>query len=168
MRGRPGSQVAFLVKKLRGGDTVEVKVIRDKVHFPDVAYSGFVNDTTGYIRLNGFTFGGSKDFRRELLELKKNSDMKRLMIDIRGNGGGLLDEAVNIVSLFVPKGTKVVSAIGRTKQSSMDYYTKDEPVDTSLAIIVLVNSGSASSSEIVAGALQDLDRATIVGTRNIW
>lgn len=165
MKGRPGSQVAFLVKKLRGGDTVEVKVVRDKVHFPDVAYSGFVNDTTGYIRLNGFTLGGSKDFRRDLLELKKNSDMKRLMIDIRGNGGGLLDEAVNIVSLFVPKGTKVVSAIGRTKQSSMDYYTKDEPVDTSLAIVVLVNSGSASSSEIVAGALQDLDRATIVGTR---
>jgi len=165
MKGRAGSQVSFMVQRLRGGDTVEVKVMRNKVHFPDVAYSGFINDSTGYIRLTGFTLGGSKDFRRDLLELKKNSKMKRLMIDLRGNGGGLLDEAVNIVSLFVPKGTKVVSAIGKYKQADMQYLTKDEPVDTTLALVVLVNSGSASSSEIVAGALQDLDRATIVGTR---
>ena len=87
------------------------------------------------------------------------------MIDLRGNGGGLLDEAVKIVSLFVPVGTKVVSAIGRNRQTDMVYYTKEEPVDTLVPLIILVNSSSASSSEIVAGALQDLDRATITGTR---
>ncbi len=165
MKGTPGTSVSFVIKKLRGGDTVNFKVVRDKIHFPDVAYSGMINDTLGYIRVTGFTMGGAKDVKRELLALKSKGNLKKLIIDLRGNGGGLLDEAVNLVSLFVPKGTKVVSALGRVKQADMIYYTKDEPVDTQLPLVVLVNSSSASSSEIVAGALQDLDRATIAGTR---
>ncbi len=165
MKGTPGTSVNFVIKKLRGGDTVNFKVLRDKIHFPDVAYSGMINDTLGYIRVTGFTMGGAKDVKRELLALKSKGTLKKLIIDLRGNGGGLLDEAVNLVSLFVPKGTKVVSALGRVKQADMIYYTKDEPVDTQLPLVVLVNSSSASSSEIVAGALQDLDRATIAGTR---
>lgn len=165
MKGTPGTSVSFVIKKLRGGDTVNFKVLRDKIHFPDVAYSGMINDTLGYIRVTGFTMGGAKDVKRELLTLKSTGNLKKLIIDLRGNGGGLLDEAVNLVSLFVPKGTKVVSALGRVKQADMIYYTKDEPVDTLLPLVVLVNSSSASSSEIVAGALQDLDRATIAGTR---
>jgi len=165
MKGTPGTSVNFVIKKLRGGDTVNFKVVRDKIHFPDVAYSGMINDTLGYIRVTGFTMGGAKDVKRELLALKSKGNLKKLIIDLRGNGGGLLDEAVNLVSLFVPKGTKVVSALGRVKQADMIYYTKDEPVDTQLPLVVLVNSSSASSSEIVAGALQDLDRATIAGTR---
>jgi len=165
MKGTPGTSVNFVIKKLRGGDTVNFKVLRDKIHFPDVAYSGMINDTLGYIRVTGFTMGGAKDVKRELLALKSKGTLKKLIIDLRGNGGGLLDEAVNLVSLFVPKGTKVVSALGRVRQADMIYYTKEEPVDTQLPLVVLVNSSSASSSEIVAGALQDLDRATIAGTR---
>ncbi|MFA5848529.1 MAG: S41 family peptidase [Bacteroidales bacterium] len=165
MKGTPGTSVSFVIKKLRGGDTVNFKVVRDKIHFPDVAYSGMINDTLGYIRVTGFTMGGAKDVKRELLALKSKGTLKKLIIDLRGNGGGLLDEAVNLVSLFVPKGTKVVSALGRVRQADMIYYTKEEPVDTQLPLVVLVNSSSASSSEIVAGALQDLDRATIAGTR---
>lgn len=165
MKGVPGTPVKFTILKLRGGNEQSISIIREKIHFPDVAYSGMIADTTGYIRVSGFTLGGSKDVKKALLDLKKNPNMKRLILDLRGNGGGILDEAVDIVSLFVPKGTKVVSAIGKVRQANMDYYTREEPVDTQIPLVVLVNSSSASSSEIVAGALQDLDRATIAGTR---
>lgn len=165
MKGAAGTSVVFTIKRLRGGDTTNITLIREKIHIPDVAYSGMVSDSVGYIRITGFTVGGAKDVKNALLELKKNNNLKRLIIDLRGNGGGLLDEAVDIVSLFVPKGTKVVSSLGKFKQADIVYFTKDEPVDLNLPLVVLVNSSSASSSEIVAGALQDLDRATIAGTR---
>ena len=165
MKGTPGVVVTFVVKKLRGGEQKEIKIVRERVHFPDVAYWGMVNDTVGYIRITSFTLDGAKDVKNAVVNLKKSGKIKRLVLDLRGNGGGLLDEAVNIVSIFVPSGTKVVSALGRQKQTDAIYYTKEEPTDIVLPLIVLVNSGSASSSEIVAGALQDLDRATIIGTR---
>ncbi|MHC1779946.1 MAG: S41 family peptidase [Bacteroidales bacterium] len=165
MKGAAGTSVVFTIKRLRGGDTTDINIVREKIHIPDVAYSGLVSDSIGYIRITGFTIGGAKDVKNALLELKKSNNLKRLIIDLRGNGGGLLDEAVDIVSLFVPKGTKVVSSLGKFKQADIVYYTKDEPVDLNLPLVVLVNSSSASSSEIVAGALQDLDRATIAGTR---
>ncbi len=165
MKGAPGTTVTLRVKKIRGNELKDFDLVRDKIHFPDVAYSGMINDTLGYIRISGFTVGGAKDVKEAFLNLKNNTTLKRVLIDLRGNGGGLLDEAVKIVSLFVPKGTKVVTAKGRSWQSDMEYFTKDEPVDTLVPLVVLVNSSSASSSEIVAGALQDLDRATIAGTR---
>ena len=165
MKGAPGTTVTLRVKKIRGNELKDFDLVRDKIHFPDVAYSGMINDTLGYIRISGFTVGGAKDVKEAFLNLKNNTTLKRVLIDLRGNGGGLLDEAVKIVSLFVPKGTKVVTAKGRSRQSDMEYFTKEEPVDTLVPLVVLVNSASASSSEIVAGALQDLDRATIAGTR---
>ena len=165
MRGNAGTDVVFEIKKLRSGDTLEIKITREKIHIPDVVFHGMVSDSIGYIRITGFTLGGAKDVRRALLELKKDPALKKVVLDLRGNGGGLLDEAVEIVSLFVPKNTMVVSSKGKFKQADIDYYTTQEPVDARVPLVVMVNSSSASSSEIVAGALQDLDRATIVGTR---
>lgn len=165
MKGVPGTPVKFKIKRLRGEAIEEITVIRERVHVTDVPYWGMISDTVGYIRITGFTVDGWKDVKSALTELKKSNNLKRVVLDLRGNGGGLLDEAVNIVSLFVPSGTKVVSALGRYKQTDAVYYTKEEPVDLKIPLLVLVNSGSASSSEIVAGALQDLDRATVVGTR---
>lgn len=165
MKGTPGTQVEFTIKTLREGLEKKITITREKIHFPDVPYSGMIIDSIGYIRISGFTIGGSKDVKRALLDLKRSPNLKRVVLDLRGNGGGILDEAVDIVSLFVPRGTKVVSAIGRFRQADMIYYTREEPVDTLIPLVVLVNSSSASSSEIVAGALQDLDRATIAGTR---
>jgi len=165
MKGVPGTSVSFAIKRLRGGAIENINLIREKIHTPDVSYSGVIADTIGYIRVSGFTIGGSKDVRRDFINLKNNHGIKRLIIDLRGNGGGVVDEAVGIVSLFVPKGTKVISAKGRQAAADMDYYTETEPIDTEMPLIVMVNSSSASSSEILAGALQDLDRAVIMGTR---
>jgi len=165
MKGIPGTSVTFSVKRLRSGAIETIEMIREKIHTPDVSYSGVIADTIGYMRVSNFTMGGSKDVRRDFINLKNNYGIKRLIIDLRGNGGGILDEAVGLVSLFVPRGTKVLSSRGKLAAADMDYYTDSEPVDLEIPLIVLVNSRSASSSEIVAGALQDLDRAVIMGTR---
>lgn len=165
MRGPSGTEVSFTIKKLRSGDTIAINIKREKIHIPDVVFYGMVEDTVGYIRITGFTMGGAQDVRKALLHLKENPALKRVVLDLRGNGGGILDEAVEIVSLFVPRNTLVVSSKGKVKQADINYYTASEPVDLEIPLVVMVNSASASSSEIVAGALQDLDRATILGTR---
>ena len=170
MKGNPGTAVVFGVKKAFGGDgwkqgdTVEVRIVRQRIHLPDVEYAGMLNDTTGYILQTGFTERVSEDVRNAYLKLKAQG-MKKLVLDLRGNGGGLLQEAVNIVSLFVPKGSVVVSSKGNENHPEEVFRTMREPVDTEIPIVVLVDSGTASSSEIVSGAFQDLDRATILGSR---
>lgn len=170
MKGNPGTTVVFGVKKAFGGDgwkqgdTVEVRIVRQRIHLPDVEYAGMLNDTTGYILQTGFTERVSEDVRNAYLKLKVQG-MKKLVLDLRGNGGGLLQEAVNIVSLFVPKGSVVVSSKGNENHPEEVFRTMREPVDTEIPIVVLVDSGTASSSEIVSGAFQDLDRATILGSR---
>lgn len=165
MKGKPGTTVVFKVKKVRTGDTLDLPVVRERIHFPDIEYAGMLNDTTGYILQSGFTQNVSSEMRQKITELKTKG-MKRLVLDLRGNGGGLMSEAINIVSLFVPKGSLIVSAKGNTPEATREYRTSTEPVDTKLPLIVMIDSGSASSSEIVAGALQDLDRATIMGKRS--
>ena len=165
MKGKPGTTVTFKVRKGRTGDTLDVPVVRERIHFPDVEYAGMLNDTTGYILQSGFTEGVAGQIKDRFNELKAQG-MKRLVLDLRNNGGGLMNEAINIVSLFVPKGSLVVSAKGNSEKSRRDSYTTLEPIDTQIPIIVMINSGSASSAEIVAGALQDLDRATIMGERS--
>lgn len=164
MKGQPGTQVKFLVRKGRTGEEKEIIVTRERVHIPDVSYSGVLQDSIGYIRYDAFTEGGSRDFRKAFEGLQQEG-IKHLVIDLRGNGGGIVDEAVNILSLFLPKGTSVVSAKGRTQRSIFEMKTLTEPLDTIIPITVLVNSASASASEIIAGAIQDLDRGLIAGTR---
>ena len=165
MKGKPGTTVTFTVKKVRTGDTLDIPIIRERIHFPDIEYAEMLDDTTGYILQTGFTETVSGELRTKFQELKKLG-MKRLVLDLRGNGGGLMNEAINIVSLFVPKGSLVVSSKGNTEDSLREYKTTTEPVDTEIPIIVMIDSGSASSSEIVSGALQDLDRAVIMGKRS--
>ena len=165
MKGKPGTTVVFKVKKVRTGDTLDIPIIRERIHFPDIEYAGMLDDTTGYILQSGFTENVANDIRSRFTELKKQG-MKRLVLDLRGNGGGLMSEAIGIVSLFVPKGSLVVTSKGNTEESRHEYRTSTEPVDTEMPIIVMIDSGSASSSEIVSGALQDMDRATIMGKRS--
>ena len=165
MKGKPGTSVTFKVKKVRTGDTLDIPVIRERIHFPDIEYAGMLDDTTGYILQTGFTENVSAEVRSRFQDLKKQG-MKRLVLDLRGNGGGLMSEAISIVSLFVPKGSLVVTSKGNTEDSVREYRTSTEPIDTQIPVIVMIDSGSASSSEIVTGALQDMDRATVMGKRS--
>lgn len=165
MKGKPGTTVTFKVRKVRTGEIKDIQIVRERIHFPDIEYSGMLDDTTGYILQSGFTENVSNELKQKVLELK-GKGMKRLVLDLRGNGGGLMGEAVNIVSLFVPKGSLVVSSKGMTDDSKREYRTTTDPVDLTTPLIVLIDSGSASASEIVSGGLQDLDRATIMGKRS--
>jgi carboxyl-terminal processing protease len=165
LKGEQGTALNLLVVKLKTADTVSIKLARDKIHISGIAHAGIMHDSIGYIALSSFTQNCQKDFKNTLRELEATKKMKSLIIDLRGNTGGLLDAAVDIVGMFVKKGTEVVFSRGRIKDFDYSYKTKEEPLLLNIPIAVLVNSGSASSSEIVAGALQDLDRAVIIGTR---
>ncbi|MBR1872333.1 MAG: S41 family peptidase [Bacteroidales bacterium] len=163
MKGKPGTKVTFRVIKVRSGEEKDITVTRERIHLPDIEYAGMLNDTTGYILQTGFTENVSSDFRAAFLKLK-GQGMKRLVYDLRGNGGGLLSEAVNIVSIFVPKGSLVVTSKGAST-APVEMRTTLDPIDTRIPVIMLVDGGSASASEIVSGALQDMDRATVMGKR---
>lgn len=164
MRGVPGTSVVFEIKKVHTGEIQTVKVVREKIHLPDIEYSGMLDAETGYILQSGFTEGVGAEMRKAVAELKAQG-MKKLVLDLRGNGGGLMNEAVEIASIFLPRGSEVVSSKGRESYQNFSYKTTSEPLDTELPLIVLVDGYTASSSEIVSGALQDYDRATIMGRR---
>ncbi|MBP9987112.1 MAG: PDZ domain-containing protein [Bacteroidales bacterium] len=165
MKGQPGTDVRFKVIKGRTRDTVDVVVRREKIHVPNVENVQMIQDSIGYILLSGFTQGAAQEVKEAVQQMKQQG-ARRLVLDLRGNGGGLMSEAIGIVSLFVPKGTLAVSSKGRAQGMNVEYRTQKEPVDTEIPLMVMINSGSASASEIVAGALQDLDRAFIAGTRS--
>jgi carboxyl-terminal processing protease len=150
---RPGEKKPF-----------EVDVVREKIAIDAVPYYGMVDNNTAYIRLSNFTTNCSEDVKKAFLELKKN-EPEALILDMRSNPGGLLQEAVKIVNLFVPKGSEIVSTKGKVKQWDRTYTATSSPVDTTIRIAVLTNRGSASASEIVAGAMQDLDRGLVIGER---
>lgn len=165
LKGDPGTTVSLAVEKFYSGETEELEITRERISISGIPYYGFVNDSIGYIQHSDFTENCSSDMRNALMELRKDGNLKGLILDYRNNGGGILQEAVKILSMFVPRDTEVVSMRGRQKDSNAVFRTETEPVDTELPVVVLVNGGSASAAEIVSGALQDLDRAVLVGQR---
>ncbi len=164
LKGQPGTIVKLLIKREGSNKTIAKKVLRELVSVNQVSYHGVVEDGIGYISLIGFTDKSTQEVLHALNSLKAKG-AKKLILDLRGNSGGLLYEAVTICNLFVSKGQEIVSTRGKLRQWDQTFKTTREPIDTVMPLVVLVNSGSASSSEIVCGALQDLDRAVIVGTR---
>jgi len=164
LKGEIGTTVLIKVERPGTKQPLEFKITRESIQVDAVPYYGIVGESTGYILLNNFTDNSAKEVRRAFISLK-DQGITSLIIDIRNNGGGLLSEAVEVVNLFVPKGVEIVSTKGKVKQWDRVYKTTKEPLDTEIPLAIVINNGSASSSEIVAGALQDLDRAVIVGTR---
>ena len=164
LRGEPGT--TFVLTVQRPGEKKERKfsITRRNIKLPSIPWSGMVSDKVGYINLSQFTEDCSVDLRKAFISLK-DKGAESFIIDLRGNGGGLLSEAVNIVNLFVRKGLTIVETKGKIKAANTTYKTKSEPLDTLTRIAVLVNGTTASASEIVSGSLQDLDRAVVIGTR---
>jgi len=165
LKGQSGTTVKVSMSR-NDGPPVEHVITREEIKIPDVPYKGILkgSDGVGYIKLNSFTQTAGRDVRDAVKELKEQGATK-LLLDLRGNGGGLLREAVNIVNLFVPRNELVVESRGRIAEWDKSYKTLSEPVDAEIPLVILVDDHSASASEIVAGALQDLDRAVVVGDR---
>ncbi len=165
LRGEPQTQLTVRFKREGVADSLmEVKLTRANIALPAVPYYTLLSDSTGYIILNSFTENCARDVRLALVELR-NQGARGLILDLRGNGGGSLSEAVDIAGLFVPKGTEVVSTKGKIAQAAQTFKTQREPLDLQIPLVVLVDGQSASASEIVAGAMQDLDRGIILGRR---
>ena len=174
MKGKSNEEVSTALKGTKGS-TIKVKydrpkvgegvaeVTRDEIKLPDVPYSGMVEEGIGYIKLNSFTQTASKNVK-EAYEKLASEGMEKVILDLRGNGGGLLIEAVDIVNFFVPKEEVIVKTKGRILDENRTYKTRSNPIDLEIPVVVLVNETSASASEIVSGSLQDLDRGVIVGT----
>ena len=165
LKGEPGSTVKVTVEHL-DGTRQSVAIRRERIAIPGVPYAGGVTDGIGYIRHSDFTEGCYEEMRAAVERLRREGELKGLVLDYRSNGGGIMQEAVKILSMFVPKGTEVVSTKGRTADSRQAYRTESEPILPDLPLAVLVNGNTASAAEIVAGALQDLDRAVLVGQRS--
>ncbi|MGE0018140.1 MAG: S41 family peptidase [Draconibacterium sp.] len=164
LKGPANNPVKIKYERFGDKKPVTVDVVREKISIPAVPYFGMLENNTAYIRLSNFTDNCSKEVKDAFIELKKNNP-QALILDLRSNPGGLLNEAVDIVNFFVPKGSEIVSTKGKVTQWDKVYKAMAAPLDTTIRIAVLVNSGSASASEIVAGAIQDLDRGIVVGTR---
>lgn len=165
LRGEPGTTLSVRAKRQGVADSIfEVKLSRANIALPSVPYYTLFADSIGYIILDGFTENCSREVRLALVELRKRG-ARGFILDLRGNGGGSMAEAIDIAGLFLPKGTMVVSTKGKIPQASQSYKTRREPLDTEMPLVVLVDGQSASSSEIVAGAIQDLDRGVIMGNR---
>jgi carboxyl-terminal processing protease len=161
LRGGAGTSLNLRIDRM--GKTIDKQITREEIRVKNVPYFGMIDGRTGYIKLNQFGENCAAEVRNALLELKKNPGMQSLVLDLRWNGGGLLNEAVEIVNLFVPRDQLVVSTKGRAGGLNRDFRTVNAPVDLTIPVAVLVNHRSASASEIVSGTLQDLDRAVVVG-----
>lgn len=164
LRGDAGTRFILKVKRPTTGKTMSFKITRKAIQLPSVPYYGLQENGIGYLNLNSFTTDCAKEVRRAFLEMKR-AGMTSLVFDLRNNGGGSLQEAIDIVNMFVPKGLTLVKTVGKLERANKEYKTAVEPIDTVMPIVVLVNRETASASEITSGSLQDLDRAVILGTR---
>jgi carboxyl-terminal processing protease len=165
LKGVPGTDLTIIIRKPGEKEDQKIKIVREQIHINNVSYYGVLSNKTGYIRLSNFTMNAGNEVKDALMDLKKNYGIDKLILDLRGNPGGLLIEAVRVCNIFVEKGQMIVSTKGKVSQWDQEYFTSLDAVDTKIPLVVLVNRGSASASEIVAGALQDVDRAVILGQR---
>lgn len=165
LKGTPGSPLTLKIKREGEKDYLVKTLKREKIKIDNIPYSTVLDGGIGYIILSQFTKDAAKELKDTFLKMKAENQLKGLIIDLRGNGGGLLNEAVDIVNIFTPKNKLVVYTKGKTSEQNRNYFTKNEPEDTEIPLVVLVNEASASASEIVAGSIQDFDRGVIVGQR---
>lgn len=163
--GQPGTKVELLIERPGTENPIKKVVTREEVKIKDVPYHDVLDNDVGYLRLSSFTESASREVKAALLDLKERG-AKSIIIDLRGNGGGLLTESVNIVNFFVDKGTPVVHTKGKIKDWDKNYKALNNPIDTEIPLVVLINGSSASASEIVSGSLQDNDRAVLIGSRS--
>ena len=164
LRGEPGTTMVLKIERPSTGKKMTVKVQRKAIQMPYLPYYGMQKDSIGYINYNQYLENSAKDVRRAFIDLKKQG-MKGLVLDLRNNGGGSVQEALQILNMFIPKGRHLLSMKGKVKNANSSYNTTVEPLDTVMPIVVLVNEATASASEITSGTLQDYDRAVIMGTR---
>lgn len=167
LKGDPNTTFTLKYRPIK--DTLSTKTIeitREKIAMPGVPYYGIVGDSVGYIRFNTFTIGGAKEVADAFKTLENRQELKGLILDLRNNGGGVVGEAIDIINLFIPSGKEVLNMRGKVTEMNSTYTTSHKPLDLDIPLTVLINSSSASASEIVAGAFQDLDRAVIIGDRS--
>lgn len=165
LKGTPGTSLELTIRRPGEKKDRKLKIVREKIEVDPITYSGVTDDKIGYLHFGSFTTRSADRVKKTVQDLKVKGATS-LIMDLRGNGGGILDEAVDVVNLFVPKGEEIVSTKGKVKQWDRTYLTRNQPLDEIIPIVVLIDTGSASASEIVAGGLQDLDRAVIVGNRS--
>ncbi len=168
LKGKPGTEVQVKLRRKLKGDKEEdftVKMVREEIKIKNVPYFGMLNDHIGYIRLSGFTGRAGAEVKNALESLETNHHIKGLVFDLRGNPGGLLNEAINVANVFVDKNIQIVSTRGKIEEWNKSFSTSNEPVDLKIPMVVLADGGSASAAEIVSGSLQDLDRAVIIGQK---
>ena len=166
LRGEPNTTVKVTVERLLTGEREELKIRRRRISIPSVTYAGYIAEGVGYIRHADFTDKCYDALRAAIVRLQNEGELKSLVLDYRNNGGGLLGSAVDVLSLFVPKGTMVVEIRGRDKSNTRKLYTEYEPMLPNTPLVVLINENSASAAEIVSGAIQDLDRGVLIGQRS--
>jgi carboxyl-terminal processing protease len=164
LKGDANTVVKLKVRKLRTGKSIDLSITRENIRMPSVTFAKIYDNGAGYIRFPSFTIGSCNEIRNVLAGFRATGKLKSLILDMRGNRGGPLVEAVNILNLFLPKGLTVVTSSGKKKDTEERYVTHENPVEPDLPLVVLVDNGSASASEIVSGTIQDLDRGVIVGT----
>ena len=165
LKGEPGTAITLEIKRVGVEKPMTFKIVRKEIKLPNIPYFGIIGSDVGYIKLDQFTENAGKEVKESFLKLKEQG-MQSLIVDLRNNGGGLLNEAVNIVNLFVDQNVTIVETKGKIKEQQNIYKTRTTPIDKQIPVVILINELSASASEIVAGALQDLDRGVIIGKKS--